>query len=66
MVTAFRKAGVPLFVAYYRRGLPRFLKVRELVASGVIGKLLMSRASLHEHWYNYQNHVAATDWTSAA
>jgi len=39
MVTAFRKAGVPLFVAYYRRGLPRFLKVRDLVASGVIGQL---------------------------
>jgi 1,5-anhydro-D-fructose reductase (1,5-anhydro-D-mannitol-forming) len=39
MVAAFRKAGVPLFVAYYRRGLPRFLKVRDLVANGAIGKL---------------------------
>ena len=39
MVSAFRMAGVSLFVAYYRRGLPRFLKARELVASGVIGKL---------------------------
>jgi predicted dehydrogenase len=39
LATAFRKAGVPLFVAFYRRGLPRFLKVRELVADGAIGRL---------------------------
>jgi 1,5-anhydro-D-fructose reductase (1,5-anhydro-D-mannitol-forming) len=39
MVNAFRKAGVPLFVAYYRRALPRFLKVRELVGQGSIGLL---------------------------
>ena len=39
MVAAFEKARLPLFVAYYRRGLPRFLKARELVASGAIGTL---------------------------
>ena len=27
MITACREAGVPLFVAYYRRALPRFVKV---------------------------------------
>ncbi|HEY8078847.1 MAG TPA: Gfo/Idh/MocA family oxidoreductase [Labilithrix sp.] len=32
MVEAFEAAGVPLFVAYYRRALPRFAKARELVA----------------------------------
>jgi predicted dehydrogenase len=37
MVSACREAGVPLFVAYYRRRLPAFLKVKELVESGVIG-----------------------------
>jgi predicted dehydrogenase len=31
MVDAFRDADVPLFVAYYRRALPRFLKVREVL-----------------------------------
>lgn len=40
MVEAFEAARVPLFVAYYRRGLPRFLKAKELVASGAIGKLV--------------------------
>jgi len=37
MLAACRSAGVPLWVAYYRRALPRFLKVRELVQSGAIG-----------------------------
>lgn len=39
MVDAFQAARLPLFVAYYRRALPRFLKVRELVASGALGTL---------------------------
>jgi predicted dehydrogenase len=37
MNDAFRVAGVPLFVAYYRRALPRFLEVRRLLHSGAIG-----------------------------
>src|SRR5258708_4309819 len=28
-----------MFVAYYRRALPRFLKARDLLASGAIGRL---------------------------
>lgn len=38
MIAACREAGVPLFVAYYRRALPRFLIVRELLAAGAIGE----------------------------
>jgi predicted dehydrogenase len=37
MNRAFRAARVPLFVAYYRRALPRFLEVRRLLAAGAIG-----------------------------
>lgn len=33
------QTGVPCFVAYYRRCLPYFLKVRELVASGAVGRV---------------------------
>jgi predicted dehydrogenase len=36
---AFARAGVPLWVAYYRRALPRFLAVRELVRLGAIGRV---------------------------
>ncbi len=39
MNEAFRAAGVPLFVAYYRRALDRFLEVRRLLDSGAIGQV---------------------------
>jgi predicted dehydrogenase len=39
MVEAFRAAQTPLWVAYYRRALPRFLRVRELLRAGAIGQL---------------------------
>lgn len=40
MNEAAEKAGQKLFVAYYRRALPYFLKVKELLDSGAIGKPL--------------------------
>ena len=39
MVDAFKEADLPLFVAYYRRALPNFLKIKELVDSGTIGEV---------------------------
>ncbi|KQN24816.1 oxidoreductase [Sphingomonas sp. Leaf33] len=44
MVAAFEAAGQPLFVAYYRRALPRFDQVRDWLARGAIG------AVRHIHW----------------
>ena len=41
MIEAFATAGLPLFVAYYRRRLPRFLKIRELIDSGRLGQVTM-------------------------
>ena len=38
MNEACTQAGVPLFVAYYRRKLPRFEKMRALVQDGAIGQ----------------------------
>jgi 1,5-anhydro-D-fructose reductase (1,5-anhydro-D-mannitol-forming) len=45
MVAACRAASVPLWVGYYRRALPRFLAVRDLIAAGAIGdvRLVTSR-----------------------
>ena len=37
MIEACREAGVPLFTAYYRRMLPRFVKVKTLVDAGAVG-----------------------------
>lgn len=39
MIEAFRTANQKLFVAYYRRAQPRFLKLRELLERGVLGRL---------------------------
>lgn len=39
MITAADRAGVGLFVAYYRRALPRFVAVKELLAAGRIGEV---------------------------
>jgi len=39
MIGACRAARVPLWVGYYRRALPRFLAVRDLIAAGAIGEL---------------------------
>ena len=41
-----KETGVPLFVAYYRRTLPGFLKVKELVEEGRIGKPLLANIRL--------------------
>lgn len=37
MVEACRRAGVKLFVGYYRRAMPYFLKIRDLLADDAIG-----------------------------
>ncbi|NKB70816.1 MAG: gfo/Idh/MocA family oxidoreductase [Candidatus Latescibacteria bacterium] len=47
MIAACQQAGVPLFVAYYRRCLPAFLKVKELLESGAIGPVRFVRVDLH-------------------
>jgi predicted dehydrogenase len=39
MTGAFRAGGAPLWVAYYRRALPRFTTVRDCLAQGVIGRV---------------------------
>lgn len=41
MIEACRAAGVPLWVAYYRRALPRFVAVRDLVQGGAVGDVRM-------------------------
>ena len=48
MNEAFRAAGVPLFVAYYRRALPRFLEVRRRLEAGAIGPVSDVRVRIAE------------------
>jgi len=53
MVEAFQDAGLPLFVAYYRRALPRFKKVQELLASGRIGSIRAVSVRYFAPWRNF-------------
>ena len=39
MLKVSEETGIPVFVAYYRRALPGFLKVKELVESGAVGSV---------------------------
>ncbi|MEH7075840.1 Gfo/Idh/MocA family protein [Neobacillus drentensis] len=39
MIAACEQAGVPLYVAYYRRAQERFLKIKELLANGEVGEV---------------------------
>jgi len=46
MVKICENLKVPLFVAYYRRALPRFLKVKEIIDSGLLGEIKEVRIKL--------------------
>lgn len=39
MVDAFERTNLPLFVAYYRRSLPRFEKIREWLLENAVGRV---------------------------
>src|SRR5689334_24309247 len=48
MLQAFERAGAPLWVAYYRRALPRFTLIRDLLRNGAVGRPTSLRVELHE------------------
>lgn len=48
MLQACRAAGAPLFVAYYRRALARFLKVKELIETQAIGSVRFVSVTLYQ------------------
>jgi len=48
MIKVSKETGMPLWVAYYRRALPAFLKVKELIEHGSIGKPLLVNIKLYK------------------
>jgi predicted dehydrogenase len=48
MNAACNEAGVPLFVAYYRRALPRFLKIKTMIENGEIGNVRFVNVVLNQ------------------
>jgi len=47
MIKVSKETGQPLFVAYYRRALPYFLKIKELIDAKVIGDVRLVNLKLH-------------------
>ncbi len=60
ILQATQAAGVKGFVAYYRRRLPQFLKVKSLIESGAIGAPRLVILTLHRP--PYPNEVDGTSW----
>ena len=48
IVEACDRRGVRLFVAFYRRAMPRFLKIKEWIDHWAIGELLSVRVTMHQ------------------
>lgn len=62
MIQAFSAAGVKLFVAYYRRSLPRFLKIKELIDSGAIGDVRFINIKLTKPPLQFADDNADIPW----
>jgi predicted dehydrogenase len=48
MIDACAQAGVPLYVAYYRRALPRFVQIKQWIDEGAIGAVRSVNVTLHQ------------------
>jgi len=48
MTSFCKEKGVPLFSAYYRRALPKYLKIKALLDSGIIGEIRYVHVSMHQ------------------
>ena len=59
MIEACEKAGVLLGVAYYRRFYPAVLKIKEILAEGMIGRPVLARALAAEFWKFPDDHPLA-------
>lgn len=48
MIESCERSNVPLFVAYYRRTLPHFVKIKELVDGGAIGDVRLVNIQMNQ------------------
>lgn len=62
MIRVSEETGQPLFVAYYRRSLPAFLRVKELIEAGAIGKPLTVSVRLHRAFRERDSDPAKQTW----
>jgi predicted dehydrogenase len=57
MIAAFSERGLPLYVAYYRRALPRFLQVKRWLEEEAIGRITST-----DYHFDSPSHRGAAGW----
>lgn len=62
IVEAGRAAGVPVFVAYYRRALPRFTTIARLLREGAVGAPRFVNVVLHHPFEKQYQDKASLPW----
>jgi len=63
MIGVSEETGQPLFVAYYRRRLPAYLKIKELIDNSVIGDVKYLQVQLHHPLKPEEiNHALTLGW----
>jgi len=62
IVDAFKKAKTKLLVGCDRRYWLQSQWAKELIEDGVIGRVAMGKATMHEGWELYQGKIARTDF----
>ncbi|MBP3950783.1 Gfo/Idh/MocA family protein [Bacillus suaedae] len=62
MVDACRVAQVPLYVAYYRRAQPRFLKIKELLEDNVIGDVRLVSTIQYQQVSEKEKNMVNPPW----
>lgn len=66
MITACDTAGVKLWVAYYRRAMPRMLKIKSLIEDGTIGDLVaVSIEHFQPTWITPETRASEISWHHA-
>ena len=62
MLKTSENYNIPLFVAYYRRALPTFVKVKELLNANAIGKVRMVKIQLFKSMLSSENKNEEMPW----
>jgi 1,5-anhydro-D-fructose reductase (1,5-anhydro-D-mannitol-forming) len=62
MIDAFEQARLGLFVAYYRRALPRFLRIKKLVESGATGRVRFAQITYHRPVHDRERDPSLLPW----
>ncbi len=62
MISTCKKENIPLFVAYYRRALPKFIKVKEIIDNGRLGDIRSVNVQLYRSPLLQDNNRQTNGW----